>query len=283
MFYAQNNFLEFARTLASGAGELIRERLYAHKDLKIKTKSSPTDLVTEIDREVEEWIAERIKETYPEHGMLGEEGTEREGSSAGGSIYRWIVDPIDGTTNFIHQRINFCISIALYHGDEGVVGVVYDPIRNEMFWASRGEGAFLNGEKLDIREKKELMESLVGTNLIWLRRTRKLGLLDHVYTIARRSRGIRALGAAALEMAYVAAGRIDAFLSLKLSPWDFAAAKLLVEEAGGVVRSFTGDAVPIAPPEHGLIAARTSLLPELMDILNEERTSDVAANDKETH
>jgi len=271
---AQNHYLDFAQTLARGAGKRIRERLQAHETFTIETKSSPTDLVTEIDRDIEQWLAERIKETYPEHGMLGEEGTDRQGESLHGDGYRWIVDPIDGTTNFIHQQINFCISIALYRGDEGVVGVVYDPMREEMFWGSRGEGAFLNGKRLDIRAPKVLAESLIGTSLMWFRRTRKMGLLDHIYTIARKSRGIRALGAAALEMAYVAAGRIDAYLSLKLSPWDFAAAKLIIEEAGGLVRSFSGDDLPLAPPEYGLIATRTSLLPDLIAILNEQGRSE---------
>ncbi|MBE3562716.1 MAG: inositol monophosphatase [Hydrogenibacillus schlegelii] len=262
-------YLAFARTLAEEAGALIRERLLkleAGEALQIGTKSGPSDLVTEVDRAVEAHVVRRIRAAYPDHGVLGEEGTDAAGSPETAGL-RWVIDPIDGTTNFVHQKLNFCVSIALYAGDEGLVGVVYDPMREERFTAVRGGGAALNGRPLRLDGAKGLSESLIGTSLTWVRRARQTGLVEPVWRLAERSRGLRSLGAAALEAAYVAAGRLDAFLSLTLSPWDFAAAKLIVEEAGGTVVDFAGRPVGLKRPELGFLAAHPSLVGPILEVL----------------
>ncbi|WP_248844487.1 inositol monophosphatase family protein, partial [Hydrogenibacillus schlegelii] len=262
-------YLAFARTLAEEAGALIRERLLqleAGEALQIGTKSGPSDLVTEVDRAVEAHVVRRIRAAYPDHGVLGEEGTDAAGSPEAAGL-RWVIDPIDGTTNFVHQKVNFCVSIALYAGDEGLVGVVYDPMREERFTAVRGGGAALNGRPLRLNGAKGLSESLIGTSLTWVRRARQTGLVEPVWRLAERSRGLRSLGAAALEAAYVAAGRLDAFLSLTLSPWDFAAAKLIVEEAGGTVVDFAGRPVGLKRPELGFLAAHPSLVGPILEVL----------------
>ncbi|QZA32507.1 inositol monophosphatase [Hydrogenibacillus sp. N12] len=262
-------YLAFARTLAEEAGALIRERLLkleAGEALQIGTKSGPSDLVTEVDRAVEAHVVRRIRAAYPDHGVLGEEGTDAAGSPEAAGL-RWVIDPIDGTTNFVHQKVNFCVSIALYAGDEGLVGVVYDPMREERFTAVRGGGAAINGRPLRLDGAKGLSESLIGTSLTWVRRARQTGLVEPVWRLAERSRGLRSLGAAALEAAYVAAGRLDAFLSLTLSPWDFAAAKLIVEEAGGTVVDFAGRPVGLKRPELGFLAAHPSLVEPILEVL----------------
>ncbi|KWW96983.1 hypothetical protein TR75_11330 [Hydrogenibacillus schlegelii] len=247
----------------------MRERLLqleAGEALQIGTKSGPSDLVTEVDRAVEAHVVRRIRAAYPDHGVLGEEGTDAAGSPEAAGL-RWVIDPIDGTTNFVHQKVNFCVSIALYAGDEGLVGVVYDPMREERFTAVRGGGAALNGRPLRLNGAKGLSESLIGTSLTWVRRARQTGLVEPVWRLAERSRGLRSLGAAALEAAYVAAGRLDAFLSLTLSPWDFAAAKLIVEEAGGTVVDFAGRPVGLKRPELGFLAAHPSLVGPILEVL----------------
>jgi myo-inositol-1(or 4)-monophosphatase len=187
-----------------------------------------------------------------------------------GAEITWMIDPIDGTTNFVHQKINFCISVGIYRGQEGLIGIVYDPIRKEMFWAKKGEGAFLNHQPIRVATHPTLGESLIGTNQLWVRRTRKWGLEKQIQDIAMRSRGIRSLGAAALEMAYVAAGRLDAFLSLHLSPWDFSAGKLIVEEAGGRVSDFKGDQIKITKEKFGLLASQSHIHEEILHYLKEE-------------
>ncbi|MBE3596770.1 MAG: inositol monophosphatase [Hydrogenibacillus sp.] len=262
-------WLRFARLLAGDAGALIKERLKAAENgtrIDIGTKSGPSDLVTDVDRAVEALLVSRIRHQYPAHGVLGEEGAREAGRPEARGLV-WVLDPIDGTTNFIHQRVNFCVSIALYAGDQGLVGVVYDPMREELFWAARGVGAYLNDRRLRLDAPKTLRESLIGTSLTWIKRARKAGVVDRIWTIGERSRGIRSLGAAALETAYVAAGRLDAYLSLQLSPWDFAAGKLIIEEAGGAVVDFLGTPLSLEVPRLGFLAAHRDVAPELIDIL----------------
>ncbi|CCQ96192.1 Inositol-1-monophosphatase [[Clostridium] ultunense Esp] len=260
-------YILFATKLAREAGKIALEGR-KEKIVSYQFKSSHKDLVTEIDRQVERFIVAKIKETYPSHGILGEEGTNIDGG--GNSSYRWVIDPIDGTTNFIHQGINFCVSIALYQGGEGVAGVVYDPSRDELFSGERGKGAFLNGSRIGFTGEKKMDESLIGTNLIWVGRTRRLKLEESIYRLANVSRGVRSLGAAALELAYVAAGRLDAYLGLYLSPWDYGAGKLIVEEAGGKVSNFDGDSLSLISEKQGLLASHPSIHGDLLQFLKRE-------------
>lgn len=176
----------FAVNLAKEAGRLaISSR--SKQGVAYEMKTSHKDLVTEVDRRVERFVVEEIRHRYPNHGIIGEEGTEIDEKEF--STYRWVIDPIDGTTNFIQQGINFCVSIALYEGNEGQVGVVYDPSRDELFAARRGSGVTLNGERVYPPHLEGMKEALIGTNLIWVGRTRKLQLEEAIYAIAPAKQG----------------------------------------------------------------------------------------------
>lgn len=254
----------FAVNLAKEAGRLaISSR--SKQGVAYEMKTSHKDLVTEVDRRVERFVVEEIRHRYPNHGIIGEEGTEIDEKEF--STYRWVIDPIDGTTNFIQQGINFCVSIALYEGNEGQVGVVYDPSRDELFAARRGSGVTLNGERVYPPHLEGMKEALIGTNLIWVGRTRKLQLEEAIYAIAWQSRGVRSIGAAALELAYVAVGRLNAYIGLHLSPWDYAAGKILVEEAGGQVSNFDGEPILLTAVKQGFLASHPSIHEELLQVL----------------
>lgn len=201
----------------------------------VEYKTSWSDLVTEVDKAVEDAVFALVRSRFPEHGLLGEE--------SGGAFdreYTWILDPLDGTTNFAHTLPNFVCSLACCRGSEAVAGAIYDPSRDELFLAVKGEGATLNGLPIRVDPATTLREALVGTNLLWDTRQDRFHSLPELQHLGRQVRGIRSLGAAALELAYVACGRLTAFAQFSLSPWDFAAGALLVAEAGGRVTQFDG-------------------------------------------
>lgn len=243
---ASKSFTAVAVNTAAKAGEFIKSKLGEYRQLD--TKTTPHDLVTEVDKGAETMIRKLILTHFPHHRILGEEGVApgaeasiRAVQEASGAEYLWIIDPIDGTTNFVHQRINFVLSLAVYHGGEGLIGIVYDPLRDEWFEARRGEGATLNGRPIRVRpDASRLEEALIVTSLFWSRYAERFGLTDKIRELGRRVRGMRLYGAAALELAYVACGRLDGFFSPSLSPWDFAAGALLVKEAGGMVTTVDG-------------------------------------------
>ena len=219
--------------VAREAGTLLMSYFARHIGFEYK---GDVDLVTEADRASEKLIVERLRERWPEHGIVGEEGT-RTGPDAD---YRWYVDPLDGTTNFAHGFPVFCVSIALVYKDEElIVGVLYDPTRDEMFSADRGEGATLNGKPIHVSKTTRLAESLLGTG--FPSHKRHLNPNIHFYhQITLRSHGVRRAGSAALDLANVACGRYDGFWEFNLNPWDTAAGVLLVREAGGTVTRFDG-------------------------------------------
>ncbi|MFC0189044.1 inositol monophosphatase family protein [Fictibacillus aquaticus] len=222
------------------AGKLIRNSF--NGDRTITYKSHAADLVTEMDKGIERFFIKNIRESYPDHQVLGEEGYGDEISDSKGVL--WIIDPIDGTTNFIHQQTNFAVSVGIYHNGTGILGFVYDVARDEMFFAEKSNGIYLNGNKLPSLQETVLEESVFGINATWLTPNRRI---DHtkLLPIVKRSRGTRSYGSAALEMAYVASGRIDAYLTMRLSPWDFAAGKILIEEAGGIVTTVEGSEISL--------------------------------------
>jgi myo-inositol-1(or 4)-monophosphatase len=201
------------------------------------TRKRHNDFVTEVDQAAEAAIIEVLRKAYPGHAILAEES-----GADGASEYEWIVDPLDGTTNFIHGFPQYAVSIALRHRGVLEQAVVYDPGRNELFTATRGRGAFLNDRRLRVSTRAKLAESLIGTGFPF----RDLAHLDEYMTafkaVTRETAGIRRAGAAALDLAYVAAGRLDGFWEIGLSPWDMAAGALLVLEAGGLVTDFDGEA-----------------------------------------
>ena len=203
------------------------------------TRKRHNDFVTEVDHAAERAVIEVLHRAYPDHAILAEESGASGGSAE--SEYTWIIDPLDGTTNFIHGFPQYAVSIALRHKNLITQGVIYDPTKNELFTASRGRGAYLNERRLRVSRRPQLTEALIGTGFPF----RELQHLDEYLAMFReltaRTAGLRRAGAASLDIAYVAAGRLDGFWEMGLSPWDMAAGALLVQEAGGLVGDFRGD------------------------------------------
>jgi myo-inositol-1(or 4)-monophosphatase len=215
------------------------------------------DLVTQGDRASEKLIVERIRKQWPDHDLLGEEGSRTET----GSDFRWYVDPLDGTTNFAHGFPVFCVSLALEHRGDRIAGVIYDPTRQEMFSAARGSGAQLNGKPIHVSRTPRLVESLVATGFPSHKRHKNPNI--HFYhQITLRSHGIRRAGSAALDLCYVACGRYDAFWEFNLNPWDTAAGVLMAEEAGGKVTNFNG--APFSIDSRQVLATNNLLHKELL-------------------
>jgi len=224
-------FLDFALDLAREAGARLHTGFGTIGRQEIGYKGW-RDLVTEFDLAVERRVIERIRAAWPDHGILGEEG----GVQAGSSPYRWIVDPLDGTTNYVHGHPMYCVSIALEDGDGLLAGVVYAPELNELFSARRGAGASLNLERpLRVSPETDLRHGLLASGFAYRQGELRNSNLDNWSRLSLVSRGLRRCGSAALDLAYVAAGRYEGFWELHLSPWDVAAGALLVREAGGRV------------------------------------------------
>ena len=252
-------FAGVAEEIAREAGALLRG-FYA-KGVETEYKGD-VDLVTVADRTSEALIRERLTKAFPEHGIYGEEGTRDQMESE----FRWYVDPLDGTTNFAHGFPAFCVVLGLERRGAGlaadadgemVAGVIYDPLRDEMFLAERGKGAFLNGRPIHVSKTRKLQESLTATGFPSQKRHASPNI--HLYQqITLRSHGVRRAGSAALDLAYVACGRLDGFWEFNLNPWDTSAGYLLVEEAGGRVTHFDGGKFTLDSREtlatNGLIA-----------------------------
>lgn len=218
------------------AGERIRDAFQTK--LNIETKSSPSDLVTNVDREIEQFFIERIRRTYPTHRILGEEGLGDELQALDGVV--WIIDPIDGTMNFIHQQRHFAISVGVFQDGVGMLGYIYDVAFDELYYAQKGKGAFVNGTPLPPLEKTTLDRSIISLNATWVTENRRID--PHVLApLVKKARGTRSYGSAALEMAYIASGKLDAYITLRLSPWDIAGGMVIVEEVGGVVTNLYGE------------------------------------------
>jgi myo-inositol-1(or 4)-monophosphatase len=226
--------LELAVRLAREAGALQRERWRTR--LRISTKSTATDLVTEVDHACERLVVEALRRERPGDAIVAEEGS---GEDRPDAPFRWIIDPLDGTVNFAHGYPRFCVSIGVEAGGERALGVVYDPILDELFHAVRGAGAFVNGERIHVSAERELGRALLATGFAYDPRGREENLV-HFAAFMNRTRGLRRDGSAALDLSYVACGRLDGFWELHLHAWDVAAGFLLVEEAGGRVSDLAG-------------------------------------------
>src|SRR5690625_550643 len=221
------------------AGALIRNKI--NDPLTIDTKSNPKDLVTEMDRKVEFFFASKIKRYYPKHLLLSEEGYGDQLSHSDGLV--WVIDPIDGTMNFVHQKQNFAISIGIYKQGIGEIGFIYDVMNNNLYSAMRNNGAYKNDRRLKPLEgNKHLHESIICLNHYWLSKNR---LVDEkiMHQLVKDVRGTRTYGSAALEFAYVAEGAADAYISMSLEPWDIAAGKIIVKEVGGVTTNIFGEEI----------------------------------------
>nr|WP_087946605.1 inositol monophosphatase family protein [Neobacillus bataviensis] len=225
-----------AKEWVKEAGDRIR--LSFEKTLNIESKSNANDLVTNIDKEIEQFFINKIRGVYPEHRIMGEEGFGDELNSLEGIV--WLIDPIDGTMNFIHQQRNFAISIGVYENGIGQIGLIYDVAHDELYHAIRGKGAFINGKPIPLLKESTVKESIIALNATWVMENHRI---DHhlLIPLVRDARGSRSYGTAALEMVYVATGRVDAYLSMRLSPWDFGAGAVIVEELGGVVTNLKGE------------------------------------------
>ena len=252
-----SELLEIAREAALEAGALLRTRAGAVREL-VETKSSPTDMVTEVDRASEALIVERILAARPPDGILGEEGAAREGSSG----VRWVIDPLDGTTNYLYGLPAYAVSIAAEQDGGVIAGAVYDVPHDELYAAQLGGGATCNGKPIAVSSADRLPVALVGTGFGYspLRRAKQAALLKAIIADVR---DIRRAGSAALDLCSVARGRLDAYFEWGLQPWDMAAGRLIVEEAGGrtsVVATFDG--APL------LIAANAALFDDFQQLIS---------------
>jgi len=253
--------LDLAIALARRAGEVLRRGLGR---ATIEHKGE-VELVTEFDRAAERLIVEGLGRAFPDDGVIAEEGARRDGHT-----WRWYVDPLDGTTNFAHGLPHFAVSIAAERDGALEVGVVYDPMRDELFQGLRGEGAYLGQRRLEVSTQADLGRSLLVTGFPYDVRHNPDNNLDLFAHLARRSRGVRRLGSAALDLAYVAAGRFDGYWELRLAPWDLAAGVLLVREAGGTVTRLDREPAVLVPP-FSVVAANPKLYPALLAALDEVR------------
>ncbi|WP_088104956.1 inositol monophosphatase family protein [Halalkalibacter urbisdiaboli] len=255
------NFLELeqvARDWTYEAGEKVKQSL--ENPIHIESKSNPNDLVTEVDKAIEQFFYEKITQHYPDHLFLGEEGIAEELTSLEGTV--WIIDPIDGTMNFVHQKYNFAISVAVYHEGVGMIGIVYDVMSDEMFRAVRDSGAYLNDVELLPVLERPLEESIVGINARWLVEGRN-PYQNPLRALVRDLRGTRSYGSAAIELAYVAADRLDGYICVKLSPWDYAAGAVLLEEVGCKISTFQGKRLSMLTP-NTVIAGKPQLHKEMI-------------------
>ncbi|GMB08606.1 myo-inositol-1(or 4)-monophosphatase [Thermolongibacillus altinsuensis] len=218
------------------AGERIRDTFQTK--LTIETKSNPSDLVTNVDREIEQFFIERIRETFPTHHILGEEGFGDELRALDGIV--WIIDPIDGTMNFIHQQRNFAISVGVFADGVGMLGYIYDVVHDELYYAHKGKGAFMNDTPLPKLKETTISEAVISLNATWVTENKRIDP-SVLAPLVKRVRGTRSYGSAALEMAYVASGKLDAYITMRLSPWDFAAGLVIVHEVGGIVTNLYGE------------------------------------------
>lgn len=230
--------LNIAVKAARRAGQIINRASLDVGNLKVDVKRQ-SDYVTEVDRAAEAAIIEVLRDTYPDHGILAEE-SGLAGTSAS-SEYQWIIDPLDGTTNFIHGLPQYAVSIGLAHRGVMTQAVVYDPNRNELFTATRGGGAYLNDKRIRVAKRTRLEDALLGTGFPFRVFTHIDAYMAIFRDVAQRTAGMRRPGAASLDLAWVACGRIDGFWELGLSPWDMAAGTLLITEAGGLVGDLSGE------------------------------------------
>lgn len=247
----------FAKEIASNVGKMQREKLKT-ESFKVNTKSTLTDLVTEIDLLSEDMIKAKIEAKFPEHNILGEESDYTDKNSK----YTWVIDPLDGTNNYASAYPIYCVSIALKYEQEVVMGVIYIPELDEIYSAIKDKGAFRSDKQLSISQKKELNSSLIATGFPYDKKEAKIDNLAPLNKILKEIRGLRRSGSAAFDLVSVAGGRIDAFWEFKLKEWDYAAGELLVREAGGEVYQTEIAEAPL------LIAGSKELVAELRKIID---------------
>ncbi|MBI4995608.1 MAG: inositol monophosphatase [Rhodocyclales bacterium] len=263
--------LNIAIKAARRAGQIINRASLDIGQLTVSVKQQ-NDFVTEIDKAAEAAIIETLREAYPKHAILAEESGH---SGDEDSEYQWIIDPLDGTTNFIHGFPQYAVSIAQTHKGVLAHAVIYDPSRNELFTASKGAGAFLNDKRIRVSKRVKLDDALLGTGFPYR-------MFDHVDAylaifkeMTRRTAGVRRPGAASLDLAYVACGRLDGFWEFGLSPWDMAAGALLISEAGGLVGDLAGESDYLATGN--IIAGTPKVFSQILQVVAPHRKGSLAA------
>jgi len=255
--------LNTAVKAARKAGSIIARSSFDLDKLTVRSKRH-NDFVSEVDHAAEEAIIGTLREAYPKHGFLAEES----GADNPRAEYVWVIDPLDGTTNFLHGFPQYCVSIALLHKGAASQAVVFDPNRNELFTATRGSGAYLNDRRIRVSKTDRLDDALIGTGFPF----REVDKIDEYLRMFKNvtctSSGIRRPGAAALDLAWVAAGRIDGFWELGLSPWDMAAGALLIREAGGLVGDLAGEERYMA--SGNIVATNAKLFAAMLKLLDKK-------------
>jgi len=252
--------LNIAVRAARRAGSIINRATLDGGALQVRSKRA-NDFVTRVDGAAEEAVIDIVRKAYPDHGFIAEES----GESTPDAEYLWIIDPLDGTTNFIHGFPQYAVSIAVQRRGTLEHAVVYDPTKNELFTASKGRGAFLNDRRIRVSKCLKLDDALVGTGFPF----KELGRLDlymkQLQVFMSKSSGVRRAGAAALDLAYVACGRLDAFWELGLAPWDMAAGALLIQEAGGLIADMTGEQDFMSTGD--VVAATPKIFPAVLEAM----------------
>ncbi len=262
MSQALHPMLNIAIKAARSAGSIINRAALDLEVLKVGSKG-PNDFVSEVDQMAENIIIETLLEAYPGHGILAEESGRTHGAK--NSEFVWIIDPLDGTTNFIHGFPVYAVSIALAHRNQVHQAVVYDPTRNDMFYASRGRGAFLNDRRLRVSKRTRISDALIGTGFPFRKGDNFKRYVKMFEEVMQSCAGLRRPGAAALDLCYVAAGYYDGFFETGLNPWDVAAGSLIITEAGGLIGNFTGEADYLYQRE--VVAGNPKVYGQLVSIL----------------
>ena len=251
-------YLEVAKAAALRAGRILKDNVNGTRDISYKGE---INMVTEMDRLSEKTIIATILKAFPGHGILAEEGSRVESNSG----FLWVIDPLDGTTNYAHGYPSFSVSIGLESNGEILLGVVYDPMRDELFSAVRGAGALRNGQPIAVSQNDVLIKSLLATGFPYDRTVSRENNLNFFNALIMASQEVRRSGSASLDLCSVAAGRLDGYWELKLQPWDVAAGSLIVREAGGKVSDFTGTRFSIHDKE--IIASNDRIHDQMLDVI----------------
>lgn len=251
----------FLRNLILSAGSRLKNHSGRIKKISYK-KGAPTNLVTNVDREIEAYIKGCIRRQFPSDSLLAEESKAELGDSNG---RKWIIDPLDGTTNFAHNLPMFCVSIGVEQEGEMVAGAVYNPVTEELFFAGKGRGATLNGKRIGVSVQRKLSRSLLVTGFPYDVHDHPERSLPYFNVLIQHAQGMRRLGSAALDLCYVAMGRFDGFFEVHLNPWDTAAGVLILREAGGMVTNFEG--MPFSIYEKQLVASNGRIQREVLEVI----------------
>lgn len=258
-------WVEFAEDVARGAGEILKRNYGKRQSVHFKGE---INLVTDVDRESEAYIIDRIRSAFPGHGVLSEESSELKSDSP----YRWVVDPLDGTTNYAHNYPCFCVSVALERDGELLAGAVFDPLLSESFTAGAGMGAFRNGERISVSATEDLRRSLLSTGFAYDVKSSADNNFDYFRGFVFAGQAIRRDGSAALDMCYLACGRFDGFWELKLRPWDTAAGLLILRESGGMATRLDGSAYDIHRPD--ILASNGRIHGQMLEVIRRVRRGD---------